>query len=701
MRPPSSRSLASSARSARLRVASCRCVGGASVAPRVAVRGPVFRRARVPWGRGPVDSVAPGSRGPSRDVLDSRSSDSRVRWTRASSTSPCCRDSRSSVRCSVASLSRRRSFRPARDPVLRIRDSSRPRSPGGRACPLDTLFADSRVAFALPAARISAWRYVRPALRRVRCPATPGPSAGHRALCRGSPDLRTSRRRRCRPASSPPESVLGGPSASRPVSGASRGVLRRAIEVGVLLGAVLSAGSSVRSVVGGPPSASSAARFSFAARRSSLSSRGPRGSGGPLVPTSWRGLPSSDSRPATTSGRGGFGSGRVGSVPPLWTISRTSSADLRRGRAVVGQRRPGRGRDAVLQARQLGALHVATAEPQVALLLQGRDRGLLLGAAATSGRGVGQRRLDGAQVLLGDRELLLGPAQRPVVVELGLKGGAPPLQHGTAILEGGDRRGDHGAPALGEPPPLVLGLREGVELAVHRGQRDGGALRPRVCSHPVRRRRTFRRGLRRRRLGLASVTAYPPARMPATPSSARACRRRGIGRRSRDPLDSVRGRRDLGGGGRPDRFGGGFVGVPGPRRAGPDGVAQPGQRVGERVRTVRLLDLHRRPAGPTGLRAVGGGAVAALRAPAVGRDPPVAPGQGASPSAVVHVCDPHRPTGTTDAKPPRSADPGPSRAPGPRTRAAGDGSTRRSPETAKPGRSRSAPARFHGYRRTQ
>ena len=85
------------------------------------------------------------------------------------------------------------------------------------------------------------------------------------------------------------------------------------------------AGDVGSSVFRASPSVSFAARFSFAARRSSLSSRGPRGSGGPLVPTSWRGLPSSDSRPATTSGRRGLGSGRAGSVPPLWTISMTSS----------------------------------------------------------------------------------------------------------------------------------------------------------------------------------------------------------------------------------------------------------------------------------------------------------------------------------------------------------------------------------------
>ena len=95
-------------------------------------------------------------------------------------------------------------------------------------------------------------------------------------------------------------------------------------------------------------------------------------------------LPGAACRPPTPARhhlrppRLGIGAGRLGTsvVDHLHDVV----SDRRRGRAVVRQRRPGRGRDAVLQARQFGALHVATADPQVALLLEGRDRGILLRA---------------------------------------------------------------------------------------------------------------------------------------------------------------------------------------------------------------------------------------------------------------------------------------------------------------------------------
>ena len=420
------------------------------------------------------------------------------------------------------------------------------------------------------------------------CPATPDPSAGHDSLPRprpqGSPPAfrPTSRR----PESSRPTSA-SRPASGRPVVSPTRGRPGRAsprrpcprrygspsAPSSARAGRRYRAGARRRSVAG-PSCPGSSGRARSAPPSSSFAIRVLRGTlllrRPPLVALVARAArigwaagadllarfavlrlpPRHHLRPR----RLGIGAARLGTsvVDHLHDVV----SDRRRGRAVVRQRRPGRGRDAVLQARQFGALHVATADPQVALLLEGRDRGLLLRAAATSGRRVGQCGLDGAQVLLGVGELLLGPAQRPVVVELGLQGGAPPLQHRTAFLEGGDRRGDHGAPALGEPSPLVLGLRQGVELAVHRGQRDGGALRPRVRGGPVRRRRPLGRGLHRPRLGRCVGHRVPPGEDAGDTEQ-----RQGVpaARHRATVAGSARhlqGRRDLGGETRPDRFGG-------------------------------------------------------------------------------------------------------------------------------------------------
>ena len=366
------------------------------------------------------------------------------------------------------------------------------------------------------------------------------------------------------------------------------GLLRRAIEVGVLLGAVpfcrlLPCGP----VVGGP---GRGLRGTLLLRRPPLVALVARAArigwtaGADLLAglAVLRLPPRHHLRPRR------LGSGRVGSVPPLWTISRTSSV-------IFAVAAPSSG-SGVRVAVETPSCRLASSVRCTSRRRSRRSRCSSRAAIAAScpscdaGTSVGQGRLDGAQVLLGARELQLGPAQRPVVVELGLKGGAPPL--------GAERRSSRAATGPGTTARRLSGSRRHSSSVCARVSSwrftEASATVARCAhvsaSHPVRCGLTFRCGVRRRRLGLSSVTAYPPARMPATPSSARACRRRGIGRPPRDRLDaSVAGATGVtwGGGGPRRRVR--RSDLPAPCRF--RGHPATRQRLGEHVRTVRVLGL--------------------------------------------------------------------------------------------------------------
>jgi hypothetical protein len=172
--------------------------------------------------------------------------------------------------------------------------------------------------------------------------------------------------------------------------------------------------------------------------------------------------------------------------------------DLLGACVVVRQRcRCGRG-DPLLEALHLGALGVALTDAQVTLLVQGRDRGVLLGVAARRGGHVDQCCLERREVLLGHRQVAPPLPQRAVGVELGLQGGLPTLQDRPAFRQRSERRvGTARASALGQPRPPLFRVGKRVELTVHRDERDRGPLRPGL------RRRTalFPRGDRRGRDG--------------------------------------------------------------------------------------------------------------------------------------------------------------------------------------------------------
>jgi hypothetical protein len=97
-------------------------------------------------------------------------------------------------------------------------------------------------------------------------------------------------------------------------------------------------------------------------------------------------------------------------------------ADLGRRLGVVGERLGHGVLDAGLQRLDLVALRVALAQPQVALLVQGGEGGVLLGCALVDRRGVLQRLLHGREVLLGLGQVGARALQVAVGLELRLEG---------------------------------------------------------------------------------------------------------------------------------------------------------------------------------------------------------------------------------------------------------------------------------------